>query len=225
MIPPILITGCARSGTSMTAGVIDKCGAFGGKVLGPTPHNARGQYENTAIRDAVVKPFLRRLKCDPMGQNPLPELSKMKITEAAGEWIREQVCRIMRDHGYKSGPWYYKGAKACLLWPFWDKAFPKAKWIIVRRDKEDIISSCMKTHFMRAYSGRSGWAGWVDHHEKCFGDMKQAGLWIREIWPSEMVNGNFETIKKVISEIGLEWNQNAPAFVSPTLWHFMGGSK
>lgn len=224
MISPILITGCPRSGTSMTAGVIYRCGAFGGKVHGPTAYNARGVYENTSIRDGVVKPFLRRLKCDPLGQNPLPDLSKVKITEAAGEWLREQVCRIIKNHGYTTGPWYYKEPKICLIWSFWSKAFPKAKWIIVRRNKDDIVSSCLKTYFMRAYKSQRGWSGFVEHYEKCFEDMKQSGLWIREIWPTEMVDGNFEAIKNVISEIGLSWNSEAPAFVSPTLWHFMGGS-
>ena len=35
MKDPILITGCARSGTSMIAGVINICGAFGGDMAGP----------------------------------------------------------------------------------------------------------------------------------------------------------------------------------------------
>jgi hypothetical protein len=208
----------------MTAGIIDRCGAFGGKVQGPTVYNAKGQFENTAIRDGVIKPFLRRMKCDPKGQKPLPDLSKVRIVEAAAEWLRTQVYNVMRDHGYEYGPWYYKGAKMCLLWPFWAKAFPKAKWILVRRRKEDIISSCLKTYFMDAYRTADGWAGWVDHHEKCFEDMKAAGLWVREIWPSEMVNGDFSAMEKVVSEIGLTWNSEAPAFVSPKLWHYTGGS-
>ena len=71
---PIFITGCARSGTSMTAGVINYCGAFGGQVAGATKNNRKGMFENNAIRELIVKPILRKHKFDPMGQNPLPDI-------------------------------------------------------------------------------------------------------------------------------------------------------
>ena len=39
---PIIITGCARSGTSLTAGVINICGAGGGEMSGATIYNKKG---------------------------------------------------------------------------------------------------------------------------------------------------------------------------------------
>ena len=67
MKPPILITGAARSGTSMVAGIVHRCGAKGGAVLGPTPYNRRGQYENRRVTDTVVKPYLLMQGLDPLG--------------------------------------------------------------------------------------------------------------------------------------------------------------
>ncbi len=43
---PIIVTGCARSGTSLTAGVLHLCGAWIGKCTGPTAYKKRGQFEN-----------------------------------------------------------------------------------------------------------------------------------------------------------------------------------
>ena len=148
MKEPILITGCARSGTSMVAGVINLCGAFGGKMSGPNKNNQKGMFENHRIRQNIVKPYLRKLEVDPLGQYPLPNIKGLDIPV---NW-REDVIKIMIDQGYKDGEWFYKGAKMCLHWPVWDYAFPNAKWIIVRRRTGDIVRSCLHTSFMSAFA-------------------------------------------------------------------------
>ena len=70
----ILITGCARSGTSMIAGIINMCGAFAGDTSGPNRYNQKGMYENAKIRNSIVKPYLREIGMDPKGQFPLPNV-------------------------------------------------------------------------------------------------------------------------------------------------------
>ena len=42
IMEPILITGAARSGTSMSAGVVSLCGAWGGELSGPNVYNKKG---------------------------------------------------------------------------------------------------------------------------------------------------------------------------------------
>ena len=59
--PPILITGAARSGTSMTAGNIHKCGAWGGDMAGSTRYNRKGMFENTEIRNTMVKTIMKSI--------------------------------------------------------------------------------------------------------------------------------------------------------------------
>ena len=44
---PIIITGCARSGTSMIAGIIHLCGAWKGNTSGPNKYNKKGNYNNS----------------------------------------------------------------------------------------------------------------------------------------------------------------------------------
>ena len=59
--PPILLTGCARSGTSLTAGIVNLCGAFGGIMSGPNRNNAKGMFENSKIRNTIIKPYLQKI--------------------------------------------------------------------------------------------------------------------------------------------------------------------
>lgn len=217
MPSPIFITGCARSGTSMTAGIVAKCGAFGGRTSGPTKYNAKGMYENGVIREDIIKPYLTLLGADPKGQKPLPDVRSLFPVKG----LRTKIENLMRGEGYESGPWYYKGAKMCLIWPTLHEAFPDAKWIIVRRETDQIIESCMATAFMNAYRDRDGWRGWVEHHLQRFEEMKAEihGLDVREIWPTNHVDGNFNEMRAVVRWLGLQWNEEAVLdFVSPELW-------
>lgn len=218
---PILITGCARSGTSMSAGIIDLCGAWGGETSGSNKNNRKGMFENASIRNNFVKPFLASIGADPMGQHPLPDIEKCKLMSVAAivEW-RKKILTEIHFQGYKGErQWYYKGAKLCLIWPLWHRAFPKAKWIIVRRKSEDIVQSCLKTSFMRAYNKEEGWYKWVDHHKDRFLEMEQAGLDIRYIWPQKMIDFDLMEMGLIIAELGLKWDQQiVEDFIEPAYW-------
>jgi len=218
---PILITGAARSGTSMTAGIINICGAWGGKMSGPTRYNKRGMFENEEIRNDLMKPFLKSINCDPMGQDPLPDMEEVYKKAFSIDWKwRMRACSIIKKQGYKNEiPWFYKGAKMCLIWPLWYRAFPRATWIIVRRKDDDVIHSCLKTGFMRKYQDVEGWQTWVDVHKERFLEMEAAGLKIITIWPQKMVNGELDEIHSAVDSLGLGWKQNSVVdFISPALW-------
>lgn len=224
--PPILITGCARSGTSMVAGSIHLCGAFGGRMRGPNKNNEKGMFENTQVVNQIVKPYLRDLNVDTMGQYPLPDINSLPIPVDWG--LRTE--RIMRDEGYASGPWFYKGAKNCLIWPVWHYAFPNAKWVIVRRRTGDIVESCLRTNFMRAFgykrfqmavgvnNERDGWIWWVRQHLDRFREMIDEGLNVKIVWPERMVSGDYRQLMETIEWLGLNWSSEVVSFVDPKLW-------
>jgi len=226
MSSPILITGCARSGTSMIAGTINLCGAFGGDMSPGNSNNPKGMFENAAIRQRIVKPYLRQMGVDPLGQFPLLDIDNLQIPR---NW-NKRVTQVFKDQGYKGGPWMYKGAKMCLFWPVWDYAFPNAKWIIVRRRTGDIVYSCMHTGFMRAFRNltnqkkvgasneQEGWIWWVNQHLDRFREMIDAGLNCRIVWPERMVDNDFSQMMETIEWLGLKWNDDVLSFVSPKLW-------
>jgi|APSaa5957512535_1039671.scaffolds.fasta_scaffold05366_11 hypothetical protein len=215
----IFITGAARSGTSLTAGVIKLSGAWMGSTSGPTIYNKKGMFENGDIRERCIKPLFNKLGVDPLAQNPLPNVNLFKEIDPI-QW-RDRILDILKDQGLEENQtWAYKGAKMCLMWPLFHAAFPKAKWIIVRRRKEEIINSCLRTGFMRGFNTREGWSGWVDEHITRFNEMLNADLDLREVWPQEMIDGGFKEIKSVIEWLGLDWDQEKTIdFVEPKYWN------
>jgi len=223
MKEPILITGCARSGTSMTAGIIGICGAFGGDMFGSTRFNPRGMYENKIIREGITKPYLRNIKADPMCQNPLPDI--IRVSQDAhnpkfiGQW-RKTVQGIMEGQGLEGTmPWFYKGAKMALLWPIWHNAFPMAKWVLVRRRDEDIIRSCQRTAFMRAYNTPEGWQKWIDVHKRRFDEMWANKLQIMEVWPEKAIGGDLTEIHAMLDWLELSVVDDLVSrFIDPVLW-------
>lgn len=212
---PILITGAARSGTSLIGGVINICGAFGGNLFGPNVHNQKGMFENQNIRERVDKGYLKSINMDPKGQFPLPDISNLSIPS---NW-RKQVESIMLAEGYEGGEWFYKGARSCLFWPVWHYAYPNAKWIIVRRRTVDIATSCLNTGFMSYYNNYDDWVKWVNHHEEKFVEMIQAGLNVKQVWPERLIKGDYEQLHELIEWLGLTWKEKEVIdFISPKLW-------
>lgn len=213
--PPILITGAARSGTSMVAGCINICGTFGGDLLGASKHNAKGFFENAHIRDQIEKVYLRKHDLDPLGQYPVAETKGLSIPQ---NW-RHEIESTMIRQGYDLGPWFYKGAKACQIWPVWNYAFPNAKWIIVRRRSVDIAESCLRTGFMKYYKDFDGWMKWVRYHEEKFNEMIDAGLNVKLVWPDRLVRGDYSQLLDAIEWLGLPWrSEKVMSFIEPKLW-------
>jgi hypothetical protein len=205
---PILITGCARSRTSLTAGIIHLCGAWGGNLASGNRWNQKGVFENKEIK-RLIKNYLQEIGMDPLGQNLLPKTEELKPDP---KW-RDKVLAIM--HG---DIWFIKEAKICLMWPVWADAFPETKWIVVRRKPYDIVQSCLRCDGMHAYKAEAGWFQWVETHQEKFIEMYAAGLDYREVWPEKIINGNLKEMKNIINWLGLAWNEKAiDDFIEPAL--------
>jgi hypothetical protein len=199
----------------MVAGVLDICGAYGGLTSGATKHNAKGMYENIAIKNLIDKPYLTSIGADPKGQFPLPDVSKLPIPN---NW-KDRVHTLISNEGYVGGPWYYKGPRNSLVWPVWNYAFPNAKWVIVRRRTADIAQSCLNTGFMDRYDTYEEWVTWVNHQEDRFVEMIQAGLNVKQVWPERMIKGNYEQLYELVEWLGLEWKpKEVMEFIEPKLW-------
>jgi hypothetical protein len=218
---PILITGTARSGSSAIANVINYCGAFGGNMS-----NKKGLYENDMIKEAIVCHYFELFGYDPEGQFPLPG----KNLFIPSDW-RNKVFKVLKSEGYKKGIWMYKDFRSALIWKIWHYAFPEAKWIIVRRRTGDIIQSCIKTGYMKAFkdpenckkvgafSEEDGWLWWVHQYENKFIEMITAGLNCQIIWPERMVNGDFNQLFNMIDWLGLKGDSKKIInLVEPLLW-------
>ena len=222
-IAPILVTGASRSGGSMIAGVLNVCGAFGGNMA-VSNSNKRGMFENIRIRDTLIKPYLLRMNGDSDGQYPMPENIHIPT-----DW-RSSVEKIMMNEGYKDGNWMYKDSRISLMWQVWHYAFPDAKWVIVRRRTGDIIQSCTKTGFMKAFKDESNitavnatdemnaWLWYVHQFEQRFIEMMTEGVNCKIIWPERMVTGDYKQLYELLDWLGLKWKIEALTFIDSLLW-------
>ncbi len=217
---PIFVLGLPRSGTSLVAGALKICGAWlGDTVPGGGEENPKGFFENIYLREQINKKILGALQVDPLGVQSLPELNSLPPVEGLEELIKKGLL----EDGYDfTQPWLFKDAKLTLLWPLYLKVFPKAHWVIVRREDEHIISSCLNTSFMKKQSiDPKFWKKWIDEYLTRLDALKQSNCTCSEIWAPSIIDGDLTELKKICHTLGLTWDNNAlKEFVTPTYWHF-----
>jgi hypothetical protein len=216
---PILITGLPRSGTSLISGIIATCGAWSGSTVPGNQENIKGYYEHTRLRELVNKAILKQLGCDPLGVKVLPQIDRLpKISD-----FKNVVVQNLLADGYRGdAPWMFKDAKMLLLWPYYVDAFPKARWIIVRRERAQVIDSCLRTSFMKQHSQeRAFWNTWAIEYEKRIEQLKSSNADCIEISSNEVVQPEGrKALKKLVRKLKLNWNKNAvDQFIEPTVWH------
>ncbi len=212
---PILITGIPRSGASMIAGIIELCGARTG--------NLNVMNENIAARQ-LQDNLMRRLYVDVKGQYPLPVVSRLNPVIG---WTNEIHNAVTNK---KAGEWMFKDNRILLTWPIWNAAFPKAKWIIVRRKREDIIKSCKQTAYMKAFKNPkvlaalklenedAGWEWMIQQYEKRIEEMKMTLYHMAVVYPEKMVDDDYTEIRSIIEKwLGLQWNDEVQDYMDNKL--------
>jgi hypothetical protein len=204
---PIFITGVERSGSSIVARIVNHCGAFTGSVT--------EMFENIQIKK-LLDSYYELLGVDKRGQWPLPDAKKLIIPT---NW-KQKVEDVLTEEQYGGfTSWMFKGSRLCQTWPVWHYAYPNAKWIIVRRRTPDIIESCLKTGYMKAYKDSEGWLDWIHFHEKIFVEMIEAGVNCKQVWPERMVIGDYQQVHEMIDWVGLEWDLELVKIIEPLMWN------
>lgn len=133
----------------MTMRVLASQGLFLGETIPGNADNPNGYFENRRIRENHLKPILRAVGADPRGVAPLPR------TEALPPFpdLARRLLSALREEGYDGTiPWGYKDPKLTLLWPLFARAFPQATWLILRRDRDKVLTSMTKASFLRRHS-------------------------------------------------------------------------
>jgi len=187
----------------MVAGVLSASGLdFGGPLHSRRrKYQPQGFFEHRGIRDGIVKPLLKSLGADPVGQRPLPaRFLKPTALEA-----RTLASRIRKE---LDGAEAYKDAKTLLVWQYFHRAFPDATWVLVRRDARAIARSCLRTPFMKRRKYLAGWLDWVQEHEDRMEDLKISGARVLEIWPDP---NEPEGFRPMIEALGLPYDSKAVA--------------
>jgi hypothetical protein len=215
---PILITGLPRSGTSMVAGCIELCGAFGGDLIGKNRWNKKGFFENNGIRDPYIKEILKLNGFCERGVKklPAPEFDFKDIANIYDGVISE-ITR--QGYGGKSN-WFFKDPKLCLVWPVWNRAFPDARIVVVRRNKNAVMKSVRGCGFMERHGlSESIIEKWHHTHDMILDNISKLENAL-VVNSDKLVSGDFTHIKNVVNLLGLEYNPEVEKFIDNKLWHY-----
>lgn len=223
---PIIITGAARSGLSVVAGVLHCCGAWGGKIY---PKTGRYTFDNPQLHGLLVRPFLHGLRVDPRCQESLPKIQQVFeiAPKIAPEWRRRALDVLRKQHCPFRGPWMYKSSVAAAVWPLWALAFPEAAWVIVRRNRAAVINACIKTGYMDGRTTIESWGEWYDAFEARMSEIDERSgpvdpgnkLTVYNLWPARILRGDTKDARSVVESLNLSWNQQAVAdFLAPARW-------
>ncbi len=221
MSAPIFVTGLPRSGTSMVAGILALCGAWTGATKGPSPENRKGSFENEVLQDRFVKAYLTLAGADPLGLDPIPPLTAVPMV--APERWREEVLGMIESLGLPAGrAWLFKDAKLALMWRQWAGAFPEARWVVVRRRRDGVITSALRAEPMARRLGYD-WARWKAWTAAYLAHLEQMGSGVKveaEIWPDRDIFADLALMKPLVQGLGLTWRPAvARDFVEARLWH------
>jgi hypothetical protein len=215
---PILITGVQRSGASIIARTIASLGVFTGKCNKLT--------ENVNFK-LLLNDLYKNNKCPINAQYPLINNSLLSIPK---NW-RNVVQYYMSIDGYKSDQkWLYKNHRILQTWRIWKEIYPDAKWIIVRRNTNDIIDSCIQTHYMNAFKNPfnlkkvnakdeyEGWLWWIYKHKDLITELTASGIDYKIIWPEKMLFGDYTQMKEIVEWIGFQWNDQIINITNPLFY-------
>ena len=220
---PIFVTGRPRSGTSLSAGLLAALGVWTGRTIPGGPANPKGFFENMTIRETILKPILSHDGYDPLGVRKLPPESFAPVVRSSrAENFATMLGRIIADQGYVADrPWLYKDAKLALVWRTFDRSFPQATWIIVRRDTDSFVSSCLRTSFMTQHSeDPTFWYTYAEDMDQRLTALAANVSCCFELSADRIVNSDFAELEPICRHVGLEYKVELLAdFVEPGFWN------
>ena len=214
---PVFVLGAPRSGTSMVTGALAACGLWMGQTIKGNRDNNKGFFENLTVRERILKPILANLGVDPAGVQSFMPIDQLGTDPT----LRSQLINVIRAQGYTGrGRWGYKEPKLTLLWPMFADAFPNASWVILERDREAVVKSCLNTGFMAKHSrDEEFWRHFIDRHDDRLSVLERSVSDVTRIKTDALVNSDMKPLKDLIKNLGLKWNQSAVEdFVDPKLF-------
>ena len=164
---PVCITGMHRSGTSMVARLLHRCGLYlgdEGDLLMAAPDNPEGYWENVHFKE------LNEQILDALGGGwdlpPVVSEGWERRSELAT--LRSDAARLL--HGFHEiERWGWKDPRNSLTIPFWKSFFPDLKAVICLRNPLEIVYSLRK----RGYSSRAfGFNLWLTYNQRVLAETR-----------------------------------------------------
>lgn len=153
----VVVLGMHRSGTSLVSSMLHKMGVNMGEVLiPPDDNNLHGYWEDDAVLvlnkailaslDSDWRKIVTRKQIESARKKYLPKLKKFVAAKET-----KDISRLL---------WGFKDPRTCLTIWLWHDVLTAPRYVIVRRQKRDVIHS-----LKRAY-GKGNWFDLIKHYEQ-----------------------------------------------------------
>jgi hypothetical protein len=222
---PIFVVGLPNGGTTLTARLIRDMGVWTGPTLDGPRSDPKDLLENRMIRDKLIKPTLKHMKCDPNGiktlPNPKRRMNLVFPTKEGNIQLKERLNRMVQGQGYDHAlRWMYKDPRLALLWPSFAEDFPKAEWVIVKRCKRKFIHSCLAAPHMRAQSDNAKfWSRFWREYSQRLDMLKDHAKYVHEVQFEHIEEGNLSEMKSISDSIGINFSRlKQPNQTDPARW-------
>ncbi len=212
----VFVASPPRAGSSVTANLLSKAGLFGGKTKVADQWNKYGYFENLEITKYVIE-YLRRNDKNKLGKRFQPKNLKEDF-DVFGDLVES----VLFEQGWDGkSTWFYKDPKIPLCWKLFNKHFPKAKWIICRRDRNDLLQSLEKTPFMDAYTSKKDWNTFLDHYEILINEIKTNCAYF-EIDIQQVFKHDTKQIDAMMTFLGIDPDdsKNVSDCIDRKEWHY-----
>lgn len=146
----LIIAGMHRSGTSLIAHWLTKCGMqLGEKLVEPGPGNPDGHFEDVE--------FLKMHE-EILASNNLPKtgLTDGRV-DAFSIYEKEKVKSVIRVKQQLYDQWGWKDPRTCMFLDVYKELIPDACYLVIMRDYRAVTSSLLRREFKivdRKYLGR-----------------------------------------------------------------------
>lgn len=223
----IIIASGPRYRSSLLAGMIDQCGAFGGCLIDAGKANPTGFFENRAIKELCVIRYIEtffagKRKRNGRRKHIYPNLAPVPFEEEY-KWymppmFRERVLEIFRRDGWDGEQTlYFKLPLAILMAPVWHYAFPEAKWIVLERPANEVREALIEQGWMPPIpEGKEDTHGYayISMYERALEAIKsKSDINWKPIDMLRILNRDFSELQQVIKWAGMEWNPAAADMV------------
>ncbi len=135
----IIVLGPARSGTSVTTGILNILGVYiGEKIVGGNPDNPKGSFEDVDFFKLDKSIFYSAAKTKDWANPP----TKKQVLEQK-EIFKNEIKNLILKKNNKNKIWGWKVPTTCLTIDLYLPYLNNPYFIIVRRDLKDIAKSAV----------------------------------------------------------------------------------
>ena len=144
-IPPLIVAGMHRSGTSMMAALLSTLSLdMGRDLLAPDPHNVRGYFEDVEFLGLQRRMLSESCASDDGGHPDWGWTEHDSLDRGGFERFALEARSLFTARAERGAAWGWKDPRTTLLLDFWDGLLEGARYVFVYRFPWDVADSMQR---------------------------------------------------------------------------------